>query len=280
MTLLQALILGIIQGLTEFIPISSSGHLVIVPWVFGWTFASPAAEKTFDVALHLGTLIAVIVALRADIRGLLSSAWDIAKDRKVDTFERRLVVYLLLGSIPAAVVGFVFEDVITDLLSDPWVIAIALATFGVVMYTVDRLSSTNRELESLNARDALFVGVAQAVALIPGTSRSGITITAGILRDLTRVAAVRFSFLLSLPITAGVVSYKFLELFTDGLPEGLTVGDFVVGVVGSAVAGWLAIEWLLAYLRKRTMLVFVVWRFGVALLIVALIVTGVRPAVN
>jgi undecaprenyl-diphosphatase len=279
-TFLQALILGIVQGLTEFIPISSSGHLVIVPWLFGWTFSSPAAEKTFDVALHLGTLIAVVVALRTDVKGLLASAWGIARDRKADTFERRLVVYLLLGSIPAAVVGFVFEDVITDLLSDPWVIAITLATFGVVMYAVDRLSSTDRDLESVNSRDALFVGVAQAIALIPGTSRSGITIMAGILRDLTRVAAVRFSFLLSLPITAGVVAYKFLEVFTEGMPEGLTVGDFVVGVVGSAVAGWLAIEWLLAFLRKRTMLVFVVWRFAVALLIVLMIVSGVRPAVN
>ncbi|MCC7078857.1 MAG: undecaprenyl-diphosphate phosphatase [Acidimicrobiia bacterium] len=276
MTYLQALILGIVQGLTEFIPVSSSGHLVLVPWVFGWDFLSPAAEKTFDVALHLGTLVAVVVALRADVKDLLLSAWSIVRERRVDTFEQRLVVYLLIGSVPAAIVGFVFEDVITEVLSDAWVIAITLAAFGVVMYLVDRFSSTNRELESLTFKDALFVGAAQAIALIPGTSRSGITITAGILRDLTRVTAVRFSFLLSLPITAGVVAYKMYELVTEPLPAGIGIGQLVVGVAASALTGWLAIEWLLSFLRRRTLLVFVIWRFAAALLVVILIVTGVR----
>lgn len=280
MTLLQALILGVIQGITEFVPISSSGNLGLAPWLFGWDFLvqNPDINKTFDVALHFGTLLAACVAMRREVMALLRASWGIVRDRRIDTFDRRLVVYLLMATVPAGIAGVAFEDFIEQTLSAPWVIALALAFFGVVMWVVDRLAATTRDLESLRARDAVFIGAAQAIALVPGTSRSGITITSGVFLGLTRVSAVRFSFLLSLPVIAGASAFKLYGLLTEPMAAGIGVSHFLVGILASALTGYLAIEWLLRYLRRRTLLIFALYRFALALVVSVLIITGLRPA--
>jgi undecaprenyl-diphosphatase len=275
---LQALLLGVVQGLTEFLPISSSGHLILVPWVLDFHYLEqhPDFNKTFDVALHLGTLVAVLTYFRHDLlryaRGVVRSV----RRRSVEGPDERLGWLIVIATIPAAAIGAVAEQPITDKLGQPWQIAILLAVFGILLYLADRLPE-RREVEGLGLRDAILVGVAQAVALAPGTSRSGITITAGRALGLTRAGAARFSFLLLTPITLGALMFESVDALTTGLPEG-SLGPIVVGVLASAVSGFAAIWGMLRYLQTHSYDIFVWYRLIVAAIVLLLIATGLEPA--
>lgn len=276
MTILQAVILGLVQGLTEFIPVSSSGHLVLVPWLFEWDLPEEIG-KTFDVALHIGTFFAVLIYFRIEVGHLLQSAWKTLRTRRVETFEDRLPWLLVFASIPAALVGLVGEGYIEEYLDQPIPIAITLSVFAVVMLWVDRGVGT-RGFDDTGWGDAAFIGVGQALALWPGTSRSGVTLAAGIYRGFTREAAVRFSFLMSLPVIAGAGSLKGVELAFDGFPEGAGPSIFLVGMLTSFVSGYFAVAWMLRFLRTGTLTPFAVYRFGLSALVIFLIAVGARPA--
>jgi undecaprenyl-diphosphatase len=278
MSELEALLLGIVQGLTEFLPISSSGHLILVPWVLDFHYLEqhPEFNKSFDVALHSGTLVAVLAYFRHDLlqyaRGVVRSA----RRRTVETTDERLGWLIVIATIPAAAVGALFEERIEDNLGQPWQIAILLAVFAILLYLADRLPE-RRDIEGLGWREAAIVGAAQAVALAPGTSRSGITITAGRALGLTREAAARFSFLLLAPITFGAVLYEGIDLALTGMPED-SVRPFVVGILAAAASGFAAIWGMLRYLQTHSYDIFVWYRLILAAIIVLLIATGLQPA--
>ena len=275
---LQALLLGVVQGLTEFLPISSSGHLILVPWVldFHYLEQNPDFNKTFDVALHLGTLVAVLTYFRADLTRYALGVVGSMRRRRVETLDERLGWLIVIATLPAAAVGAAAEKPITDKLGQPWQIAILLVVFALLLYLADRLPE-RREVEGLRVRDAVIVGVAQAVALAPGTSRSGITITAGRAIGLTRAGAARFSFLLLAPITFGAVVYESVDVLTTGLPED-SLGPFVVGILAAAVSGFAAIWGMLRYLQTHSYDIFVWYRLIVAAIVIGLIATGVQSA--
>jgi undecaprenyl-diphosphatase len=271
-------VLGITQGATEFAPVSSSGHLILVPWLFGWSILeNPELNKTFDVALHMGTLIGALAYFWRDVVRYLGAWIRSIRTRSIVTADERLAWALVVGTIPGAVAGAVLEGFITDRLGQPWLIAVMLAVFGVVLYVVDRLASERRGLEDLSVRDGLLLGVAQAVALQPGVSRSGVTITAGRAMGLDRPASARFSFLLSLPIIAGAGLFKSLDVFRTGIPASMQA-PFVWGMIASGVSGFLVISFLLAYLRRRDFALFMWYRLAVAALVFVVIAIGFRPA--
>lgn len=270
--------LGITQGITEFAPISSSGHLILIPWVFEWPILNdPDFNKTFDVALHMGTLLGALVYFRRDVVRYLAAWVRSIRARSIVGVDERLAWALVVGTIPGVIVGWALEDVIQENLSQPVVIAVMLAVFALVLYVVDRRASVRRGLEDLTVRDGLALGVAQALALQPGVSRSGITITAGRAMGLDRAGAARFSFLLSLPIIAGAGVFKGVDLVGTGMPPDMG-GPFFWGFVSSAVSGFLVIAFLLSYLRRHDFGVFLWYRIAVAALTIGLVASGVRPA--
>ena len=275
---LQALLLGVVQGLTEFLPISSSGHLILVPWVldFHYLEQNPEFNKSFDVALHSGTLVAVLAYFRNDLVRYARGVVESTRRRRVETIDERLGWLIVIATLPAAAVGAVAEQRIQDDLGQPWQIAILLAVFAVLLYLADRLPE-RRDISGLRWRDAVIVGVAQAVALAPGTSRSGVTITAGRALGLTRAAAARFSFLLLAPITFGAVLYEGVDLALTGLPPD-SLGPIIVGIVAAAVSGFLAIWGMLRYLQTHSYDIFVWYRLILSALILLLIATGVQSA--
>ena len=270
--------LGITQGVTEFAPISSSGHLILVPWAFGWPILNdPDFNKTFDVALHVGTLVGAVVYFRHDLLRYLKAWIRSTRERAISTSDERLAWALVVGTIPGVIAGALLEDTIQDTLGQPVVIAVMLAVFGIVLYVVDRFVSVRRRLEDLTVRDGLALGVAQALALQPGVSRSGITITAGRAMGFDRTSAARFSFLLSLPIIAGAGIFKGADLAQTGIPAGMG-WPFFWGFVASAVSGFLVIAFLLSYLRRHGFALFMWYRLGVAALAIGLVAFGIRPA--
>jgi undecaprenyl-diphosphatase len=278
LSILQAIVLGITQGVTEFAPVSSSGHLIIVPWLFDWPIlADPNLNKTFDVALHLGTLVGALVYFRHDVARYARAWFGSISARRIGSTDERLAWALLVGTIPAIIAGATLESFIQDELGQPWLIAMMLVVFGVVLYAVDRIAASRRHLEDLGVRDGLVLGVAQALALQPGVSRSGVTMTAARVLTFDRETAARFSFLLSLPVIAGAVLYKGLDLAGEGIPPGMG-GPFVAGIVASAVSGFLVIAFLLRYLRVHDFALFLWIRVAVAALIFVVIATGARPA--
>jgi undecaprenyl-diphosphatase len=271
-------VLGITQGTTEFAPISSSGHLILVPWLFDWSILSdPALNKTFDVALHMGTLVGALVYFRGDVARYLAAWMRSIRARAIRDVDERIAWALVIGTIPGAIAGAAFESVIEDTLGQPWLIATMLAVFGVVLYVVDRAASTRRRLEDMSVPSGAWLGIAQALALQPGVSRSGVTITAARGMGFDRPAAARFSFLLSLPIIFGAGLFKGIDLVRDGIPAGME-GAFVAGVVSSAVSGFLVIAFLLAYLRRRDFTIFLWYRLAAAALCFVVIATGARSA--
>ena len=275
---MQAIVLGITQGVTEFAPVSSSGHLIIVPWLFDWPILSnPDLNKTFDVALHIGTLVGALVYFRHDVARYLVAWFRSIGSRRIESTDQRLAWALVIGTVPAVIAGVALESFVEDELGQPWLIAIMLAVFGVVLYAVDRVMSARRHLDGLGVRDGLWMGIAQALALQPGVSRSGVTMTAGRLLTFDRETAARFSFLLSLPVIAGAGLYKGVRLIGDGLPPGMA-GPFVAGMIASAISGFLVIAFLLRYLRRHDFALFMLFRIAVAVLIVVVIVSGARPA--
>ena len=264
--------------MTEFAPISSSGHLIIVPWLFDWPIlTNPDLNKTFDVALHIGTLVGALVYFRRDVVRYLVAWVHSIGTRRIETTDQRLAWALVIGTIPAVVAGATLESFIQDELGQPWLIAIMLAVFGVVLYTVDRVMAARRHLGDLGVRDGVVMGVAQALALQPGVSRSGVTMTAGRLLAFDRETAARFSFLLSLPVIAGAGLYKGAQLAGEGLPPGMK-GPFVAGMIASAVSGFLVIAFLLRYLRRHDFALFMWFRIAVAALVLVVIASGGRPA--
>lgn len=279
MSILQAIIMGIVQGVTEFAPISSSGHLILVPWMFGWDFVNDSSfNKTFDVALHVGTLIGAVAYFRSDIVLYTRAFFTSVKSRSVTGVEQKMAWALVIGTIPGAVAGATFSTFIEDELGAPLLIAIMLVVFALVLYLVDRMARSDRSIEDVTLRDGVILGVAQAVALQPGVSRSGVTITAGRLLGLDRASAARFSFLLSLPIIAGAGLYKGLDILQDpSMLEGM-VAPFIAGMLSAAVSGFLVIWFLLSYLRKHNFALFLWYRVAVALVVAAMIVTDFRPA--
>jgi undecaprenyl-diphosphatase len=276
---LQAAILGLVQGITEFLPISSSGHLILVPWLFGWHLnMSVDLEKTFDVALHFGTFVAVVVLMRRDIWQLLKAFFGSMRRRRIASQDEKLVWLLLVSTIPAGIVGVAFESFIEDRLGTPLLIAILLIAFGGVMWIVDSRFALRRDISFLRWPHALFVGIAQALALAPGVSRSGVTLTALRGLKLERESAVRYSFLLTVPIIGGSALYKGLKVFTHGgLPSG-TALPFLVGTMTAMVSGFVAAWFLLRYVRRHSLAPFVWYRFALGVAVVILIVLGVRGA--
>ena len=277
MSILQAIILGLTQGVTEFAPVSSSGHLILVPWLFNWSILNdPNLNKTFDVALHVGTLVGALIYFRADVWRYLKAFGQSVRARSISTTDQRLAWALVVGTIPGAAAGALFEDAIQNRLGEPWLIAVMLAVFGVVLYVVDLRAPINKGIEDMTVKRGGILGLAQALALQPGVSRSGVTMTAGRLMGLNREAAARFSFLLAMPIIAGAGLFKGYDLVQTGF-HGYG-SEFFWGFLSSAVSGFLVIWGLLKYLRGHDFKIFMIYRIAVAGLVLGLIVTGVRPA--
>jgi undecaprenyl-diphosphatase len=275
---LEALLLGVVQGLTEFLPISSSGHLIIVPWLQEYTFLTEndSFNKTFDVALHAGTLIAAIAFFRVEVWRLIVGFIAVVRKRAIETSEERLAVAIAIGTIPAVIAGGLASDFIDEHLGEPWMIAVQLIFFAALLDWADR-KAQQRALEQTKVRDGLWIGLAQILALAPGTSRSGITITAGRFLGLDRDAAARFSFLLLIPIVAGATLFKGISAVNDGLPPGVG-GPMVVGTIAAAVSGYFAIVFLLRLVRTTSYRPFVLYRYAAGIAILIVIATGLRPA--
>lgn len=276
MPLLHALILGVVQGLSEFLPISSSGHLILVRWFFGWTsLDDPSVAKAFDVALHIGTLVAVVAYFRRDVVTYVRAGLRVVVERRrARTLDERIAWLLVLTTIPASIAGALFEGFIDEVLGAPVVIAVSLIVFGLVLGWADRSTGT-RTIEHFRIRDALLIGAAQTLALNPGTSRSGITITAARRCGFGRDAAARISFLMSLPITAGAIVYKMTGLVRDGDYEGL-VAPMAMGILAAGLSGWVAVWGTLRLVRTRSFTPFVVYRVVLGVAVLAVLALGWR----
>lgn len=254
MLLWQSVLLGIVQGLGEFLPISSSAHLVIVPWLFN--FEDPGL--TFDVALHFGTLIAVLVYFWKDWVLLFKAAFNslFKKNNRPYTQEEKLFWYLVFASVPGAVIGYLLEKHAESSFRSPLLIALTMTVMGILLWWVDSISKKDKSLEQITFKNSFLIGLSQALAIIPGISRSGVTITTGLSLGLSRTAAARFSFLLATPITAGAALLKARTFIQTGINL-----ESIIGIVVSAVFGLLSIKYMLAYLQKYSYRIFVVYRF-------------------
>ena len=278
MSILEAILLGIVQGLTEFLPISSSGHLIIVPWLQDYTFLldNESFNKTFDVALHLGTLIGVVGYFRADLMRMAAGVLRTLRTRAIVTADERIGWVIVIGTIPAVIVGGLGEGWIDEHLGEPWMIGILLIVFGLVLAHADRRPQ-REDLQHVTMRHGIIIGIAQSLALSPGVSRSGVTITAGRYLGLTRDGAARVSFLLLVPVTAGAIAYKGAKALIEGLPDGV-IGPMIAGTIAAAISGYLAIAGLLAVVRHYSYDPFVYYRVAVGVGILLLIASGLRPA--
>ena len=264
----QAALLGLLQGATEFLPISSSAHLLLMPWLLGWQ----PLGLTFDVLVHGGTLAAVVIYFikewkylsRQSLKGLIDQS----------TEQARLLSALVIGTLPAVLVGWVFEGVIVTYLRSPAVVVVTLSGFGLVLWWADQRASQNRNLSSMGVREGLLVGMAQALALVPGVSRSGVTISAALLLGISRADAARFSFLLGTPLLVITTARSLYHLFQAGSGARYPLLPLVVGVVFSFASGYLCIRYFLKFLQTRTYRPFVVYRLVLAAFILLLLVLG------
>lgn len=263
MTVFQAIVLGVVQGLSEFLPISSSAHLTLTPWLFGWE--DPGLDV--DVALHIGTLIALVWFFWQEWMMLAQAALTIARRRRIESDAERRLVWVVIATVPGALAGYVLRDYVATMFRSPTLIAGALIMMGVILWVVDRVSAQTRGLSEMRWTDAVLIGLAQMFAIVPGVSRSGSTITAGRALRLSREAAAVFSFLMSLPITAAAVVF---EAPTAIQQHGFTA-PLIMGVVASAVSGWLAIAVLLKFVARHSYGVFAAYRLvlGAAVLVTA-----------
>ena len=275
MDILHAIVLGIVQGLTEFLPISSSGHLELVPWLFGWAdLTDPQMELAFDTALHLGTLVGVVLYLRRELvpyvrHGVLTVVSPKNADKRVG-----VQAWLLVASaVPAGLIGVIFDNDIATLGKPAW-IAVSLIGFGLVLWWADRLRGS-RTTGDFTFIDSVLIGLAQVLALNPGTSRSGITITMARMRGFDRDAAARLSFLMSIPVIGGAVVFQIASLVRDGIPDGL-LAPMIVGIVAAAISGWCAIAGMMRLLRFRSFGPFVIYRVLVGVAVLALVAVGFR----
>lgn len=261
MTIWQAVVMGLVQGLGEFLPISSSAHLILVPWLFRWH--DPGL--TFDIALHLGTLVAVVAFFWRDWVRLFLGAL-----RGRGNSDGRLFWFLVLATIPGALLGFLLEEKAETVFRNPVLIAVMLIVMGIVLYWADLKGSKRTEIEHMTLGESLLIGFSQALAIIPGVSRSGITMTTGLLAGLTREGAARFSFLLSAPIIMGAGLIKVPDLIAN---PAVVNAPFLVGIAVSAIAGFASIGFLLRYVQTKNYLPFVWYRFllGAIVLVVAFV---------
>jgi undecaprenyl-diphosphatase len=263
MTIFQALVLGILQGLTEFLPVSSSAHLSLAPYLFGWQDPGLA----FDVALHFGTLVALLWFFRKEWGELIAAAISVIRKRKAETAEEKRVVFLIIATIPGAIGGLLLEKKAETVFRAPALTATMLIVMGLVLWAVDRYAAQDRKIDGMRWLDSLLIGLAQVAALIPGVSRSGSTITAGRALRFDRQSAAIFSFLMSMPIIAAAVILKGPEaLKSDGLSA-----QIIVGVLASAISGWLAISILLKFVRTRSYGIFALYRVLLGLAVLAVV---------
>jgi undecaprenyl-diphosphatase len=262
MTVLQGFILGVVQGLTEFLPVSSSAHLVLVPWVVGWEL-DPAYAFVFDVLVQMGTLVAVIVFYARTLAGMVSAVWKGLRRRQpfADPLAR-LAWLIVLATIPALLAGLLLHDVVEAAFDSPAAVSFFLLVTAAMLAGAERLGRPQRSLDELRPVDALIVGVAQALALFPGISRSGSTISAGLVRGLLRPESARFSFLMSVPVLLGAAVVGLKDL-AELSPATVSLAPLVVGFLTSAVVGYLVIRWLLTYLGGHRLTVFAVYCFVV-----------------
>lgn len=268
MSIVQAIVLGIVQGLSEFLPISSSGHLDVVPWLLGWEELDADLDLTFDVALHIGTFVGALIYFRADVIRIVGAATAALRKRRVDTDDERLAVLLVVASLPAATIGAVLDKVFEGKYGPIWIIGVMLIVFGFVLLWADRRDE-RRTIADFRTRDALLMGMAQALALQPGVSRSGATISMGRWLTFDRDAATRISFLMSVPITGGAAAYKALDVFSEGgLPPGFAA-PFAWGIVASGITGFVAVWGLLRLVKTRTFAPFVVYRSILGVVVIA-----------
>lgn len=282
MPILHAILLGITQGLAEFLPISSSGHLELVPWLFGWDdFGGDTdLENAFDVALHVGTLVGAMAYLWSDVVKYTVAGLGAATRRREWDLDARIAWFLLASAVPAAVAGVLLEDLLLDLAENVTMIAVLLIVFGVLLLVADRLPTARgdhrgRDMTDFGLRDALKMGAGQACALLPGVSRSGVTITVGRALHFDRNATARIAFLMSLPLIAGAGVYRGLSVVSDGFPSELA-GGFIAGMIAAAVTGWFAVWGTLRFVRSRTFAPFVVYRVAMGLFVLTLLATNVR----
>jgi undecaprenyl-diphosphatase len=277
MSVLHAIVLGIVQGLTEFLPISSSGHLILVPELLGWDDLTnnPNLEKTFDVALHMGTLVGALWYFRHEVKRYIIGALRSLRRRSIATTDERIAWLLLLSAVPGAIVGALLSSTIDEELGDPILIGVMLIVGAGVLYWADHLPE-RKQFEEFQTREALLMGAAQAIALQPGVSRAGITISAGRWIGFTRDAAARLSFLMALPIIAGAGLYEGVSVARDGGIPTDFLEPFVWGMVASAISGWIAISFLLRLLRTRSFTPFVIYRLVVGTIVIIVFATGIR----
>lgn len=270
MTGLEALVLGVIQGVTEFIPISSSAHLLIIRWVFGWD----AGTVAFDAVIHLGTLLALLLFFWREWYQIVVGQFQ-SKHSASDGKDAPMLLWpILFASIPAAAAGFVFQDTIDSVFRDqPLLTGAMLILMGLALYAADRAGRKNRPMTSVRLLDWVYIGMAQALALVPGVSRSGITITAGLAVGLEREAAARFSFLLGAPVILGAGVWELHKVMKLGLTSADTM-PMVVGTAASAISGFFCIKFLIGYLKTRTTGIFVVYRVVLGLALIAASLTG------
>ena len=272
MNLFHAAVLGALQGFTEVLPISSSAHLILLPWLFKW----PESGLTFDVALHLGTFLALSLYFWRDIIEMAVSFFDALRKRSLDTPARRLPFLIIAATVPAAVIGKLFERQVEEIFrSNPLLIASVLIVFGLILGVADSKGRKRAVLDEIKPSGALVIGLMQCLALIPGVSRSGITITAALMLGFTRESAARFSFLMSLPIVAGAALLKTMHLFKHGIPAGEGL-PMLVGIMFSAVAGYISVSFLLRFVQKRTLSPFVWYRVMVGGGLIIAILSGFK----
>jgi undecaprenyl-diphosphatase len=267
MPLHQAILLAIVQGLTEFLPISSSAHLALAPWLLGWKDQGLA----FDIALHFGTLAAVVIYFCRDWLQVVAQAFGVAYSPDPELRLNRSMLWLLVAaSLPIGVFGFLLEDTVETTLRNPVVIGTMLIVVGLLMALAERVSRRERGIGTVTLLDAMFIGLAQAIAIIPGTSRSGITITAGLFRNIDRHSAARFSFLLSTPAITAAALKAFYDLYKAGGVPHADRAAFATGILVSAVTGCFVIAFLLRFLRSYSLKFFVYYRIVLGILVLAL----------
>ena len=273
MRIIEAVVLGLVQGFTEFLPISSSGHLLLVPWLFGWEELDESSKKFFDVAVHFGTFVAVLAYFWRDVLNYVrEGTLLLVRRQRPATTDGRLAWLFVLATLPAAAVGALFEDQIDERLGTPTIIAVSLIVFGLLLAWADRAVGT-RKVEDFHTRDALVVGAAQALALNPGTSRSGITMTGARFLGFDRDAAVRISFVMSLPVIFGALVFKAAGAVSDPIDSDLWV-PIIVGVVTAGISGWIAVWGTLRLVRTHSFMPFVIYRVVLGVFVLVLVAAG------
>jgi undecaprenyl-diphosphatase len=268
MPIFQVIVLGIVQGLTEFLPISSTAHLALIPWLFGWKDQGLG----FDIALHVGTLLAVIIYFFRDRVQILVQGFGVRSGGDPDLSRNRYLLWLLaIASIPVGIAGFIFKQQAETTWRSPYVIGTMLIVVGLLMWAAEYMGRKQKDMGHITSADAIAIGIAQALAVVPGTSRSGITISAGLFRNLDRRAAARFSFLLSTPAIAAAAGKDFWDLakHQGGLPADMRV-PFAVGILVSAIVGCLTIKFFMDFLRRSTFTPFIIYRIIFGIIVIAL----------